>query len=137
LNAYLDASVLLRVVMGQPRALDLGLVSVGIASSLVEVECHRTLDCARLRGELDHSKFVESRTAVVELLDKALLLDVTPSTLRRAAQPMPTQLRTLDAIHLTTALLWTEATGESLTMATHDVALAMAARAHGMTVIGA
>ena len=49
---------------------------------------------------------------------------------------MPTELGTLDAIHLATALLWTETTGESLAMATHDAALAIAARAHGLAVVG-
>ena len=50
---------------------------------------------------------------------------------------MPTELGTLDAIHLATALLWREMTGEDLTMATHDGALAIAAEAHGLPVVGA
>jgi hypothetical protein len=50
---------------------------------------------------------------------------------------MPTELGTLDAIHLATALLWTEMTGEHLTMATHDEALAIAAQAYGLPVVGA
>src|SRR5688500_15139578 len=42
----------------------------------------------------------------------------------------------LHAIHLVTALLWKEMAGESLTRATHDDALAMAAEAHGLPVAG-
>jgi hypothetical protein len=57
--------------------------------------------------------------------------------LDRAAQPMPTELGTLDAIHLATAHLWKEMTGKGLTMATHDSALALAAEAHGLRVVGA
>jgi hypothetical protein len=34
-----------------------------------------------------------------------------------AAQPMPTELGTLDAIHLATALLWRDTASEPLTMA--------------------
>jgi hypothetical protein len=38
---------------------------------------------------------------------------------------------------LATALLWKEMTREELTMATHDRALALAAHAHGLPVVGA
>ena len=56
--------------------------------------------------------------------------------LDRAAQPMPTELGTLDAIHLAAALLWKEMTHVDLVMATHDGALALGARAHGLPVVG-
>jgi hypothetical protein len=56
--------------------------------------------------------------------------------LERAAQPMPTELGTLDAIHLATALLWRDMTRNELVMATHDAALAVGARAHGLRVVG-
>jgi hypothetical protein len=49
---------------------------------------------------------------------------------------MPIPLGTLDALHLSTALLWSEMRNENLVMATHDRALAMAARASGLQVIG-
>ncbi len=49
---------------------------------------------------------------------------------------MPTELGTLDAIHLATALRWRETEGVELVMATHDRALAIGARAHGLRVIG-
>jgi hypothetical protein len=54
----------------------------------------------------------------------------------RAAQPMPTELGTLDAIHLASALLWKDATGIDPVMATHDGALGLAAQAHGLKVLG-
>ena len=54
-----------------------------------------------------------------------------------AAQPMPTELGTLDAIHLATALLWKDMTRANLIMATHDTALALGAQAHGLSVVGA
>ena len=47
--AYLDASVLLRVVLRQPDALhEWRIIEQGIASALVEVECLRTLDRLRI-----------------------------------------------------------------------------------------
>jgi hypothetical protein len=49
---------------------------------------------------------------------------------------MPTELGTLDAIHLATAILWKESVRTELVMATHDVALALGAQAHGLAVVG-
>jgi hypothetical protein len=65
------------------------------------------------------------------------LIELDAIVLDRAAQPMPTELGTLDAIHLASALLWRETTGEDLTMATHDRALGLGAEAHGMLVLRA
>jgi len=64
------------------------------------------------------------------------LVEPTRSVLTRASQPFPTELGTLDAIHLATAMLWRERGGEDLVMATHDAALGVAARACGFRVVG-
>jgi predicted nucleic acid-binding protein len=70
------------------------------------------------------------------LLEEVELVDISRAVLRRAGEPFSTPLGTLDAIHLATALHWRDATGSDLTMATHDKALAAAARAAGVPVIG-
>jgi len=49
---------------------------------------------------------------------------------------MPAPLGTLDAIHLATADLWREGRGKDPIVATHDKALALAARASGFRVMG-
>jgi antitoxin (DNA-binding transcriptional repressor) of toxin-antitoxin stability system len=54
----------------------------------------------------------------------------------RAANPLPTPLGTLDALHLATALTWRERVDKPLVMATLDDSLAGAARAFGVQVIG-
>ena len=61
---------------------------------------------------------------------------VSGPVLARAAQPLPTELGTLDAIHLATALLWNERARSALVMATLDSALGIAARACGLQVVG-
>ena len=57
--------------------------------------------------------------------------------LRSPSESFPTPLGTLDAIHLSTAIVWRDARNVDLTMPTHDRALAMASRAVGLEVIGA
>jgi len=68
---------------------------------------------------------------------RPFLVEIDAGVLDRAAQPMPTELGTLDAIHLASALLWKEVAREELVMATHDRALAISAEAYGLPVVGA
>jgi predicted nucleic acid-binding protein len=134
---YLDSSVVLRAVLGQRDALA-GSDEPGqsITSALTRVECLRTLDRLRLEENLSDDETVRRREAVFRVLASLVLVDVTPPVLERAAQPLPTVLGTLDAIHLSTALLWREIEAEPVSFATHDRALARAARACGLGVVG-
>lgn len=135
--AYLDSSVILRVLLGQRHALkEWKSIDQGIASALVEVECLRTLDRLRLSEGIADEDIAIRREAVFRLLDSIEVVELTRPVLTRATQPFPTSLGTLDAIHLATALLWKESRGENLVMATHDVALATASRASGLRVVG-
>jgi len=82
-------------------------------------------------------KWRAARATILQLLASLDLVEIDAVVLDRAAQPMPTELGTLDAIHLATALLWKEMTRVDLVMATHDGALALGAQAHGLPVVGA
>ena len=135
--AYVDASVLLRVALGQPDALaEWSQIQQGVASALVTTESLRTLDRLRLRASLADAEVARRRATILALIASLELVDVEAAVLERAAQPMPTALGTLDAIHLATALLWKEMTRADLVMATHDGALALGAQAHGLSVVG-
>jgi len=137
LIAYLDSSVLLRVILRQRGALkEWDSIETGVASALAEVECLRTLDRFRLSAGIGDSEIARRRETVYRLLEAMEVIEVNQTVLSRAAQPFPTSLGTLDAIHLATALLWQESSGKSLVMATHDAALATAARALGLEVLG-
>jgi predicted nucleic acid-binding protein len=94
------------------------------------------LDRLRLRAKLPDAEVASRRGKILELIATLELVDIDAVVLERAAQPMPTELGTLDAIHLATALLWKEMSRKDLRMATHDSALGLAARAHGLPVVG-
>ena len=135
--AYLDSSVLLRLILGQDNRLtEWASVERGVASALVEVECLRTLDRLRLKADLSDEDLATRRETVFRLTEEMILVEPTPAVLHRASQPLPTALGTLDAIHLATAGLWAETSGEPIVMATHDGTLALAARAFGIRVVG-
>jgi len=135
--AYVDASVSLRVALGQADALsEWRHIDRGVSSALVMTECLRTLDRLRLRANLSDLDVATRRATILALIGSLELVDVNSVILERAAQPMPTELGTLDAIHLATAILWEDFRREDIVMATHDTALALGARAHGFRVIG-
>ena len=135
--AYVDSSVVLRIVLGQPgRLAEWKQIVTGVASGLVEVECLRTLDRLRVAGKLTADDVAVRREAVFRVLEGLELVELSRAVLRRAAQPMPGPLGTLDAIHLATAEMWREGKGKELLVATHDRALALAARASGFRVAG-
>lgn len=137
MNAYLDASVLLRLALAEPGRLEgWAGYEIRVASDLAEVECLRTLDRLHLRQQLNEAALVERREAVFGLLETCELVELTRPILRRAAEPFPVSLGTLDSLHLATALAWQDERGTSLLMATHDHALGQAARALGMGVAG-
>jgi predicted nucleic acid-binding protein len=136
--AYLDASVVLRMVLGEPgRLKEWPEIETGVASALAEVECLRTLDRLVRLDRLTGDELVERRSAVYLLFEAVELVDVTRVILRRASEPFPTPLGTVDAIHLATVLAWRDAHGTELAVATHDRALSLAARSLGLQTVGA
>jgi predicted nucleic acid-binding protein len=137
LIAYLDSSVILRLILRQEGTLrEWETVERGVASALVEVECLRTLDRLSHRRHLDEADLVRLRETVFRLTASFEIVEVSAPVLARASQPLPTALGTLDAIHLVTALMWRDELETDLTMATHDQALAKAARASGLQTLG-
>jgi hypothetical protein len=136
LNVYVDSSVLLRVVLGEPRRLRIwSRIETPVASELIRLECLRTIDRARIRFRLDDAEVAVRRAAVLEAIETFDLVPVQPAVLERAADPFPTQLGALDAIHLASALLVRDRF-EELVLATHDEALALAAASVGFRVYG-
>lgn len=135
--AYVDSSVVLRVVLGQPEQLpEWGQIVTGVASRLIEVECLRSIDRLRARGFVTTEQAVVRREAVFRVLEALQLVDVSPTVLHRAGESMAAPLGPLDAIHFATALMWQEANQKPLVFATHDRELALAARGSGIRVIG-
>lgn len=137
MNVYVDSSVLLRVVLGEPGRLRIwSKIARSVTSELITLECLRTIDRGRIRFRLTDEEVADRRAGVLETIETFNLVPVGPPVLERAAEPFPTMLGSLDAIHLASALLVRE-TFEDLSLATHDHELAVAARAVGFDVHGA
>lgn len=135
--AYIDSSVILRLVLGQTNALaEWKQIDRGVSSALTRVEVSRTLDRLRLRTAIGDTEISRRRALILQRLDLLEVVDIDAIVLDRAAQPMPTEIGTLGSIHLATALLWRERSNAELVMATHHRRLGIAAQAHGFKVVG-
>lgn len=135
MRAYVDSSVLLRVVLGEADALRAwGRISNPVSSELIRIECLRTLDRARLQGRLEETVLARVRADVLEMTDAFTLVGLDDRIKARASDPFPTLVRTLDALHLASALAM-RASGADLSMATHDRELAIAAQALGFEIL--
>lgn len=134
MRVYLDSSVVLRIALGERRRLpQWPLVTDGVTSEIARVECLRALDRLRLDGGMSDRELARRRTSTLELLESFTRVRVNRAVLERAAEPFPTRVRSLDAIHVATALLVRD---PRLRFATHDDELAVAAEAVGLSVIG-
>jgi predicted nucleic acid-binding protein len=136
LNTYIDSSVLLRVILGERgRLTSWGRIDVAVSSELIRVECLRTIDRARIQLGLSDETLSRHRADALEAIETLDLIPLAPSVLERAAEPFPTRIGTVDAMHLASAVLVRDRY-DSLAFATHDEALGVAARAMGFSVEG-
>jgi len=136
-TVYLDSSVVLRLVLREPRTLkEWSRFERTVSSAILRVECFRALDRLPLEGKYFEGEIATRFGALLKLIEPVDFLDVTPAVLDRAAQPLRLILKTLDAIHLATALLWRESQREEFAFATHDRMLGAAAQSYGVSVLG-
>jgi len=137
MNVFLDTSVVLRLLMSEPDPLEgWSEIDEAYASRLLLLEVRRATDRARLLGRINDDDVAALREETRRLLDSIEVLALTDDVLEGASGPLPTVLGALDAIHLASALEIQRRREPALVLATHDVALARAARASGLPVIG-
>ncbi|MBI2345303.1 MAG: PIN domain-containing protein [Deltaproteobacteria bacterium] len=135
--AYLDTSVVLRQVLDEPGAfVGLRTIEVAYANELVRVEALRSIDRLRILNAWPNAEVVARIRALIAILAPVREIPIQPPILRRAADPFPTIVGTLDAIHIATALLTQEEVGKPLLFLTHDRTQGIAAEAAGMTAEG-
>lgn len=129
---YLDASALVKVVIDEEESAVLGTWIAGspdrISSVVTAVELRRA--ARRVAAQAKEAKASELRRETEMVLGGVHLLTLDEHIAQRAAALDPTALRSLDAIHLATAL-----TVDGLThFVTYDLRLADAARKAGLVV---
>ena len=136
MKVYLDTSVILRVLLNDPqKTTQWGKWAQAFSSRLWKTEALRTMDRLRLNGTIDDSQVALFRRDI-DVVDDALhIVPVTESILSRAGDSFPTVVGTLDAIHLSAALVVRDSSGLDCFL-THDLQQAVAARSLGIPVDG-
>lgn len=124
--AYLDTSVLGRVLKADPEALTI----VRVLAEFDQLVSSRLLKAELLRLG---TRIGKSEGAEI-LLARIALMAIDDFVLAQAEKVEPPNVGTLDAIHLATALT-VRADAPSAVMLTYDKTLAAAAQHHGLSVL--
>lgn len=124
--AYLDASALAKLVVTEPETAALESDAAHRAGLLSS-----RLGAAELRRAAARAARPDVLQQVEDVLEAVVLIEISPAILERAGRLTPTMLRTLDAVHLATAMTLPFA---DLDFITYDLRLAEAARAAGLRV---
>jgi|HubBroStandDraft_1064217.scaffolds.fasta_scaffold567053_2 predicted nucleic acid-binding protein len=134
-RAYIDSSVVLRILLPQSGAIpDLTRWQI-FSSRLLDVEVRRTLLRHHTERVLSSASFARRLNEWTAIRDSMDLIPISEGIMQRAAEPFPTLLKTLDAIHLATALGWSAQTQEPVTILTHDRQFGIAASACGFPIV--
>ena len=137
MNVYFDASPPIRAILRDgPVLAEWGRWDFAVTTAMFGVEARRTLDRLRLTRVYDESELADAMMELLAIERSLSFLAVTSDVLERASRPMPTTVRTLDAIHLASAVVIREEMLPDLVFATHDRQQAIAARVLGFEVIG-
>jgi hypothetical protein len=123
---YLDTSVALAQLLAEDRCPPASFWDGELFSSrLLEYEVWARIharDLAATHSEAAHA-----------LLDRVAFIEMIPPVLSRALEPFPAPVRTLDALHLASAV-FLRAQGESVTVASYDGRLVTVARQLGFQI---
>jgi predicted nucleic acid-binding protein len=121
---YLDSSVALAYLLAEDRYPSNALWDQSVVSSrLLECEVWSRINARRLQDS--HGD------AVRDLISRIAIIEMVPPVLRRALDPFPFPVRTLDAIHLA-AIEFIRTQGTSVQLASYDERMLSAARLLGI-----
>ncbi len=113
---YVDTSVLLAQLLAEDLRPPASLwVESLVSSRLAEYEIRNRLNARRLTES--HGE------AARQLIGRVSLVELSPVTLRRALDPFPGRVRTLDALHLA-SLHYLRERGLDVSLATYDTRMA-------------
>jgi predicted nucleic acid-binding protein len=122
---YLDSSVALAQIFGEPRRVSAALWEQQLTSSrLLEYEVWN-----RIHARTAAHVYKTART----LIDRMLMVELTTEHLTRALEPFPIGIRTLDSLHLAT-IEFLRGQGKDVALASFDRRMITAARALGISL---
>ena len=134
---YLESSAIVRVTVERHPLLRARIEAARkvTTSTLMETETRRAIVRAEREGRIDGRQRRESEAWLGTIVRVCEIVSMDDAILARAAADFPVEpVRTLDAIHLASALHWAEAIG-TLTMVSCDDRVRENAKAFGWKVL--
>lgn len=139
MNLYAESSAVLGWLLDEHSAAavrgSLAAAEIIFASDLTLIECDRVILRAAALGELTEAEAADRRAHLTAAASHWQILRVAPEIVERARQPFPGEpIRTLDAIHLASALVARTAIA-GLTLLSLDDRVRKAGKKLGLDVI--
>ena len=139
MNLYVESSAVLAWLLDEPRSPDVLDLLAGadaiLTSDLTLIECDRVLRRAIALGELTEAEAADRRAHLAAAAARWHLLRMAGEVVDRARQPFPDEpIRSLDAIHLASALLARSAV-PGLQVLSLDERIRRSGRSLGFTVV--
>jgi len=136
---YAESSAVLARLMDEPAGRSvrerLARTEIVFASDLTLIECDRVVIRAAILGDLTEADAADRRAHLTTAVAHWNVLRVSADIVERARQPFPDEpIRTLDAIHLTSALVARSAS-RGLEMLSLDDRIRAAAKKLGFSVL--
>jgi predicted nucleic acid-binding protein len=136
---YAESSAVLGWLLDESSAADvrrsLAAAEIIVASDLTLIECDRVIFRAAALGELTEAEAADRRAHLTAAASHWQVLRIAPEIVERARQPFPGEpIRTLDAIHLASALVARTAIA-GLTLLSLDDRVRKAGKKLGLDVI--
>ena len=138
MTLYVESSAVLAWLLDEPAGAAVRLLLTSaeliVASDLTLIECDRVLHRAAALGELTEAETADRRAHLATAASHWHVLRIAPDIVDRARQPFPGDpIRTLDAIHLASALV-ARASVAGLQLLSLDDRIRRAASALGLRV---
>lgn len=138
MNVFLDTSVLLRWLLNSPKVYS-GFQNWDscYVSELLYIEVSRVLNRLRLEKEIDDIEYANLHKTFMDFYKTVYVIEINRTVKQKSAEPFPTVIGTLDAMHLASALILVEENDNlEITFLTHDSQLSTAAKAMGLSIAG-
>jgi hypothetical protein len=137
MKAYIDSSVILRVIFGEESALKFPKnIHIYGASEILKIECFRTIERMKQTLTISEDEIAKKHSALHKILKTLHIIKFSDAIIKRACESFPITLKSLDAIHLSAAILWQQEELSEILFLTHDIQLSKAAIAMGFEVLG-
>jgi len=135
-TAFIDASAAIRWILGAHDAFhEFGSWKRLGASVLFEVECRRSFLRMLYDKKLTADQYLTAVSQLEDILRTANTMPVDKYILERAQAEFLYPIKTLDAIHVTTAYFWQQDLSEAVTLVSHDDRMNLIAKSLGLKTL--